>query len=224
MSRDRSRSPQHGDAIFLRKTNCFFILLTIILCAADRRAGGQKVCFFSEYMCFLFGRCVESTRTDPCYPPIYFLPMPPEASSKKLWNQRPSLRPASVLGLVAAMCRETQWIHTGGWALESRSNNDSKSLLPDSVGTKRDASGWVWGFFISTKATSGRMALDDEDAAEMTRRRSDIFGESRSSSLPLRADIHRNSMAPTRKMDGAARGCSRQREIPAKSLLAVASN
>ena len=32
------------------------------------------------------------------------------------------------------------------------------------------------GVFISTKATSGRMALDDEDAAEMTRQRSDLFG------------------------------------------------
>ena len=81
MSRDRSRSPQHGDAIFLRETNCFFILLTIILQAADRRAWGQKVCFFSEYLCFFFGRCVESTRTDHSYLPMYFLPMPPESSS-----------------------------------------------------------------------------------------------------------------------------------------------
>ena len=45
MSRDRSRSPQHGDAIFRRETNFFFILFTIILYAADRRARGQKVCF-----------------------------------------------------------------------------------------------------------------------------------------------------------------------------------
>ena len=77
MSRDRYRSPQHGDAIFRCKTNFCFILLTIILYAADRRARGQKVCFFSEYLCFLFGRCVESTRTDPSYPPIYFCPDPP---------------------------------------------------------------------------------------------------------------------------------------------------
>ena len=55
MSRDRARSPQHGDAIFRRETNFFFILFTIILYAADRRARGQKVCFFSEYLCFLFG-------------------------------------------------------------------------------------------------------------------------------------------------------------------------
>ena len=32
-------------------------------------------------MCFFFGRCIESTRTDPSYPPIYFSPMPPESSS-----------------------------------------------------------------------------------------------------------------------------------------------
>ena len=81
MSRDRYRSPQHGDAIFRCKTNFCFILLTIILYAADRRAQGQKVCFLSEYLCFLFVCCVESTRTDPSYPTMYFLPMPPEASS-----------------------------------------------------------------------------------------------------------------------------------------------
>ena len=81
MSRDRSRSPQHGDAIFLRETNCFFILLPIILHAADRRARGQKVCFLIEYLCFFFGCCVESTRADPSYLPICFLPMPPESSS-----------------------------------------------------------------------------------------------------------------------------------------------
>ena len=81
MSRDRSRSPQHGDAIFLRETNCFFILLPIILHAADQSARGQKVCFFIEYLCFFFGRCIESTRADPSYLPICFLPMPPESSS-----------------------------------------------------------------------------------------------------------------------------------------------
>ena len=80
-SRDRYRSPQHGDAMFLSEANFFYILLTIIPYAGDRRAWGQKVCFFSDYLCFLFGRCLESTRTDPSYPPIYFLPMPPEASS-----------------------------------------------------------------------------------------------------------------------------------------------
>ena len=37
--------------------------------------------FFSEYLCFIFGRWVESTRTDPSYPLIHFLPMPPESSS-----------------------------------------------------------------------------------------------------------------------------------------------
>ena len=67
--------------MFLSETNFFYILLTIIPYAPDRREWGQKVCFFSEYLCFLFGRCVESTRTDPRYPPIYFLPMLPESSS-----------------------------------------------------------------------------------------------------------------------------------------------
>jgi hypothetical protein len=67
--------------MFLSETNFFYILLTIIPYAADRREWGQKVCFFSEYLCFLFGRCVESTLTDPSYLPIFFLLMPPEASS-----------------------------------------------------------------------------------------------------------------------------------------------
>ena len=66
---------------FLCETNYFFILLTIILCAAGRRARRQKVWFFSEYLWFLFGCYVKSTRTDPSYPPIYFSLMPPEASS-----------------------------------------------------------------------------------------------------------------------------------------------
>jgi hypothetical protein len=35
--------------------------------------------------------------------------------------------------------------------LESCSNKDS-TPLPNSVGTKRDASGWVWGFLVSMKA------------------------------------------------------------------------
>ena len=57
------------------------------------------------------------------------------------------------------MCKAKQ-IHKGGWALESCSNNDSKPPLPDSVGTKRDASGWVWGFF--TLLQLGRMARQGE--------------------------------------------------------------
>jgi len=49
---DRYRSPQYGDAIFFNETNCFFLFYWLLLKAADRRALGQKVCFFSEYMCF----------------------------------------------------------------------------------------------------------------------------------------------------------------------------
>ena len=52
MSRDRARSPQHGDAIFRRETNFFFILFTIILYAADRRTRGQKVCFLVNTCAF----------------------------------------------------------------------------------------------------------------------------------------------------------------------------
>ncbi len=41
----------------------------------------RKVCFLSDYLCFLFGRCVESTRTDTSYPPIYYFPMLLKSSS-----------------------------------------------------------------------------------------------------------------------------------------------
>ena len=37
-SRDRPRSPQHGNVMFLSETNLFSILLTIILEATDQRA------------------------------------------------------------------------------------------------------------------------------------------------------------------------------------------
>ena len=50
--RNRYQSPQHGNAIFLCQTNFFFILLTIILCAADRCARGQKVCFLVNTCAF----------------------------------------------------------------------------------------------------------------------------------------------------------------------------
>ena len=40
-------------------------------------------------------------------------------------------------------CEETQRIHKGSWSFESCSNDDSKPPLPNPVGTKRDASGWV---------------------------------------------------------------------------------
>ncbi len=43
--------------------------------------------------------------------------------------------------------------------MESCSNNDSKPLLPDSIGTKRDASGWVWGFLFLQKATADGFGL-----------------------------------------------------------------
>ncbi len=66
------------------------------------------------------------------------------------------------------MCK-TKQIHKGGWALESCSGYDSKPPLPNSVGTKSDASGWVWGFFKLQKL--GWMARRGEarDVAEMTR-------------------------------------------------------
>ncbi len=74
-------SPQHGNTFFLHETNLFFILFIFILQAPDQRAGRWQVYFFSEYLPFFLGRYVESTRTDPSYPLIFFLLMPPMSSS-----------------------------------------------------------------------------------------------------------------------------------------------
>jgi len=63
---------------YMKRTVSFYF---IDYYSADRRALGQKVCFFSEYLCFFLGRCIESTRTDPSYPPIYFSLVSPESSS-----------------------------------------------------------------------------------------------------------------------------------------------
>ena len=81
-SRDRSRSLRFSDVTFIDENNKSFILLTILLCAAAQRALGQKVSFWSDSSCFFHGRFVETTRTDPSYSLISFLPRPPESS---LW-------------------------------------------------------------------------------------------------------------------------------------------
>ena len=52
MLRNRSQSTQHGDVIFIDKTNIFFILLTIILQVLGRRAHKLKVDYFSAYLLF----------------------------------------------------------------------------------------------------------------------------------------------------------------------------
>jgi hypothetical protein len=57
--------------IFLRETNEFFILFTIILKAVDQHACEQKVCSFSEYLCFFYC-CIKSMRTHPSYPSMCF--------------------------------------------------------------------------------------------------------------------------------------------------------
>ena len=44
-SRDRSRSLQSGDVIFIDETKKTFILFTTILCASAQRARRQKVSF-----------------------------------------------------------------------------------------------------------------------------------------------------------------------------------
>jgi len=77
MSRDWSQSLRSSYVTFIDESNKSFILLTILLCAEDRRALGQKVSFWSDNSCFFHGRFVKMTRTDPSYS---FLPQPPESS------------------------------------------------------------------------------------------------------------------------------------------------
>ncbi len=72
-TRDGAWSAQHGDAIFLCETNLSFILFTIIQCAAAWRARGQKVSFWSDYLPFFRGRCIETMRTDPSSIDICFV-------------------------------------------------------------------------------------------------------------------------------------------------------
>ncbi len=52
MMRNWSQSTQHGNVIFIDKTNIFFILLTIILQVLDWRAHELKVSYFSDYLIF----------------------------------------------------------------------------------------------------------------------------------------------------------------------------
>ncbi len=67
-------------------------------------------------------------------------------TTKVTWNQRPLHHPVA------------NWVHlhkevngtTWQLVLESCSNKDS-TPLPNSVGTKRDASGWDWSFLFSMK-------------------------------------------------------------------------
>ncbi len=51
-------------SFYVKPTNPF-ILFTIILCAAARRARGQKVSLWSDYLPFFHGRCFKTMRTDP---------------------------------------------------------------------------------------------------------------------------------------------------------------
>ena len=80
-SHDGARSSKHGDVLFIDCTNSSVILLTILLITSDQRARGHKVSFGCDDSCFFRGRCIETTRTDPCYSVIFFLPMSPESLS-----------------------------------------------------------------------------------------------------------------------------------------------
>jgi hypothetical protein len=80
-SHDGARSSKHGDVLFIDCTNSSVILLTILLITSDQRTRGHKVSFGCDDLCFFCGHCIETTRTDPCYLVIFFLPMSPKYSS-----------------------------------------------------------------------------------------------------------------------------------------------
>jgi hypothetical protein len=72
MSHDGARSSKHGNVLFIDCTNSSVILLTILLITSDQRTWGHKVSFGCDDLCFFCGRCIETTRTDPCYLVIFF--------------------------------------------------------------------------------------------------------------------------------------------------------
>ncbi len=80
MSHDDARSSQHGDATLIDYTNCYVIVVTILLIASAQRARRQSVSFWSESAFFFCGRCIKTMRTEPSYSPISFLPWPPKSS------------------------------------------------------------------------------------------------------------------------------------------------
>ncbi len=80
-SHNGARSSKHSDILFIDCTNSSVILLTILLITLDQRAWQHKVNFGCDDSCFFCGRCIQTTRTDPCYSVIFVLPMSPESSS-----------------------------------------------------------------------------------------------------------------------------------------------
>jgi hypothetical protein len=57
---------------------------------------------FLVNMCAFFGRCIESMRTDPSYPTIYFLPVPPSPHHVLAWFRTRGVgAPLSWLSLAA---------------------------------------------------------------------------------------------------------------------------
>ncbi len=81
MSHDGARSSKHSDVLFIDCTNSSVILLTILLITLDQRAWGHKVSCGCDDLCFFCARCIEMTRTGPCYLVIFFLSMSPKSSS-----------------------------------------------------------------------------------------------------------------------------------------------
>ncbi len=67
--------------LFFYEINSSFILFTIVLCAADCRTCGQKVCFLQWINVHFYRLLRESTCTNPICPPILFSLMPPKSSS-----------------------------------------------------------------------------------------------------------------------------------------------
>ncbi len=65
MSRDQSWSPQHGNIIFIDETKIFFIFLTIILQASDRRVHELKVSYFNNYLFFFLAIALKQCTLTP---------------------------------------------------------------------------------------------------------------------------------------------------------------
>jgi hypothetical protein len=65
--------------VYMKLTYSLFYLYLFYRQQISMLADNRYV--FSEYLPFFLGRYIESTRTDPSYPPNFFLLMPPMSSS-----------------------------------------------------------------------------------------------------------------------------------------------
>jgi hypothetical protein len=76
MSRNQSRSLQHGNVTFINKTNCSVILFTIIFTGSGSAHSQTKGEFYKLLLVLFLRNCIRTTRTNLSYLAIFYLPIP----------------------------------------------------------------------------------------------------------------------------------------------------